>query len=114
MVNVASGTVFKGTPGMTHYVASKGALVAMTRCMARELGPRQIRVNAISPGLVMTDAVRANPAMCSLGEPVLRSRALAREQQPEDLEGALLFLCSPASAFVTGHVLVVDGGSVMR
>lgn len=115
VVNIASGTVYKGTPGFMHYVASKGAVVAMTHCMARELGARGVRVNALAPGLVVTDAVRDNPVLLeSLAPAVLASRALQRHETPDDLIGALLFLCSEASAFMTGQVLVVDGGSVMR
>lgn len=115
VINIASGTVWKGTPGFAHYVASKGAVVAMTHCMARELGPRGVRVNAIAPGLVMTDAVGDNSILReTLSAPVLASRALPRHETPEDLVGAAAFLCSEASAFMTGQVLVVDGGSVMR
>ncbi|MDH7794337.1 MULTISPECIES: glucose 1-dehydrogenase [unclassified Beijerinckia] len=115
IVNIASGTVFKGQTGITHYVASKGAIVALTRCVARELGDYNINVNAIAPGFTMSEGVLANPDMNSGGfNATVNSRAFKREQQPEDLTGTLVFLCSPDSDFMTGQTLVVDGGSVMH
>jgi NAD(P)-dependent dehydrogenase (short-subunit alcohol dehydrogenase family) len=115
IVNVASGTVFKGFSGALHYVGSKGAVVAMTRCLARELGPHSICVNAIAPGLTMSAAVADNPEWGgAAGQATVASRALKREQVPADLVGTLLYLASDASDFVTGQTIVVDGGSVMR
>jgi NAD(P)-dependent dehydrogenase (short-subunit alcohol dehydrogenase family) len=115
IVNVASGTVFKGFSGALHYVGSKGAVVAMTRCLARELGPHNICVNAIAPGLTMSEAVAGNPEWGgAAGQATVASRALKREQVPADLVGTLLYLASDASDFVTGQTIVVDGGSVMR
>jgi NAD(P)-dependent dehydrogenase (short-subunit alcohol dehydrogenase family) len=115
IVNIASGTVFKGFSGMLHYVASKGAVVAMTRCLARELGPDKICVNAIAPGLTMSEGVMANPGWHGqAAEATVASRAIRRDQMPSDLVGALLFFCSGDSDFVTGQTLAVDGGSVMR
>jgi NAD(P)-dependent dehydrogenase (short-subunit alcohol dehydrogenase family) len=114
IVNVASGTVFKGTPMMLHYLASKGAVVAMTRGMARELGEDGICVNAIAPGLTMTEGIRArNDAGAALAA-IAASRAIKREQTPDDLVGTLVFLVSPDSDFMTGQTVVVDGGSVMH
>jgi len=114
IINVASGTVFKGTPYFLHYVTSKGAIVAFTRCLAREVGEHGICVNTIAPGLVLSESVRRNEAMLeALSGPVLASRAIKRDQTPEDLIGALLFLASDDSAFMTGQVVVVDGGSAM-
>ena len=114
IINIASGTVFKGTPLFLHYVASKGAIVAMTRCLARELGDDGIRVNTLAPGLVITDAVRAHP---DWKEDILQHnaaiRAIKRDAIPSDLCGTLIYLCSAESDFVTGQLLVVDGGSVM-
>lgn len=115
IVNIASGTVFKGTPLITHYVSSKGAIVAFTRCLARELGAYGVNVNAIAPGATMSEAVVEN----NFFEPqaaaaTVNSRAFKREQQPADLVGTLVFLCSADSDFITGQTIVCDGGSVMR
>ena len=113
IVNVASAIVAKGTPFLLHYVASKGAVIAMTRALARELGDDGIAVNAVAPGLVLSDTVRANPAVTGFqSAAVLQSRAYKRDAFPEDVEGAVGFLSSPDSAFMTGQTLVVDGGSV--
>jgi NAD(P)-dependent dehydrogenase (short-subunit alcohol dehydrogenase family) len=113
IVNIASGTVFKGSPQLLHYVTSKGAVVAMTRCLANELGKDGIRVNTLAPGLTLSENVRAN-----WSESYIRanaaSRALKTEATPEDLLGTLIYLCSQDSDFMTGQVLVVDGGAVMR
>jgi len=115
IMNVASGTVFKGSPMLLHYVTSKGALVAMTRSLARELGDSGIRVNAIAPGLVMTDYVQANPSWKgAVIDNNVASRCIKREAEPGDLIGTLVFLCSPDSDFITGQTIVVDGGSVMH
>jgi NAD(P)-dependent dehydrogenase (short-subunit alcohol dehydrogenase family) len=115
IINIASGTVFKGFAGALHYVTSKGAVVAMTRCLARELGAHNICVNAIAPGLTMSEGVVANPGWGGqAAEATIASRALKREQLPGDLVGTLLYLASDESDFVTGQTIVVDGGSVMR
>lgn len=114
IVNVASGTAFKGTAGMMHYVASKGAVISMTRAMANELGADGITVNCIAPGLVMTDAILAREGMEHYRAASAAGRFLKRTQTPEDLVGTLVFLCSPASDFVTGQIIVVDGGSAMH
>lgn len=113
IINIASGTVFKGIPLMLHYVTSKGAIVAMTRCLARELGDDGIRVNTLAPGLVMSENVLNNPGWTgSVVQNNINSRAIKREALPEDLSGTLVYLCSIDSDFVTGQTLVVDGGSV--
>lgn len=115
IVNIASGTVFKGSPLLLHYVTSKGAVVAMTRCLARELGDDGIRVNTLAPGLVMSDNVIANPAWKgAIVANNIASRAIKKDLYPSDLTGTLVYLCSAESDFVTGQVVVVDGGSVMH
>jgi NAD(P)-dependent dehydrogenase (short-subunit alcohol dehydrogenase family) len=115
IVNIASGTVFKGFSGALHYVSSKGAVVAMTRCLARELGPHSVCVNAIAPGLTLSEAVADNPEWGgAAGDATVASRALKRAQKPADIVGTLLYLASDASDFVTGQSIVVDGGSVMK
>jgi NAD(P)-dependent dehydrogenase (short-subunit alcohol dehydrogenase family) len=113
IVNVASAIVAKGTAMLLHYVTSKGAVVAMTRALARELGPDNIAVNAVAPGLILSDTVQANPAITDFQlDAIMRVRSLKREAFPEDVEGAVVFLASDDSAFMSGQTLVVDGGSV--
>jgi NAD(P)-dependent dehydrogenase (short-subunit alcohol dehydrogenase family) len=113
IVNIASGTVFKGQTMLLHYVTSKGAIVAMSRSLARELGDDGIRVNTLAPGLVMSENVRNNWSADKV-QGTVNTRAIKRELMPEDLCGTLVYLCSPDSDFVTGQVLVVDGGAVMH
>jgi NAD(P)-dependent dehydrogenase (short-subunit alcohol dehydrogenase family) len=112
IVNIASGTVYYGPPGLGHYTASKAAVVALTRTLSRELGDRNIQVNAINPGLTESDSIRDNPQFEQARGPTIASRAIRREMRPEDLVGSLLYLCSSASDFVTGQTLNVDGGKV--
>ncbi len=113
IVNVASAIAHKGTAGLLHYVTSKGAVIAMTRALARELGPDGIAVNAVAPGLIMSETVLANRDISAFQrEAVLASRALKREAVAEDVEGTVVFLASADSAFMTGQTLIVDGGSV--
>ncbi|MFZ5692192.1 MAG: SDR family NAD(P)-dependent oxidoreductase [Pseudomonadota bacterium] len=115
IINIASGTVFKGFASMLHYVASKGAVVAMTRSLARELGAYNICVNAVAPGLTMSEAVATDPEWTGAANAgTVSSRALKRNQVPADLIGTLTYLASNDSDFVTGQTIVVDGGSVMR
>jgi len=113
VVNISSSTVHTGTPMLLHYVASKGAVIAMTRAMARELGQDNIAVNCLAPGLTMSDAVKNGPYMAAVPMAV-GMRSFKREQQPEDIVGPLLFLVSSASDFVTGQTYVVDGGAFMQ
>ena len=113
IVNVASAIVAKGTARLMHYVTSKGAVVAMTRALARELGPDRITVNAVAPGLIMSDTVQANPDITSFQErAVMQARSLKRDAFPDDVEGTVVFLASDDSAFMSGQTLIVDGGSV--
>lgn len=114
IVNIASGTVFKGQVMMLSYVTSKGAVVAMTRCLARELGPAGIRANCLAPGFTMSEGVIEQSNWVKDGQATVASRCLRREQTPGDLTGALAFLLAPGSDFMTGQTVVVDGGSVMH
>jgi NAD(P)-dependent dehydrogenase (short-subunit alcohol dehydrogenase family) len=101
------------TPMLLHYVTSKGAVIAMTRALARELGEWGIGVNAVAPGLILSDTVRANPDVTGFqSAAVMAARSFKRDAVGEDVEGAVLFLASDDSAFMTGQTLVVDGGSV--
>lgn len=115
IVNVSSSTIHSGVPLMLHYVASKGAVDAMTRALARELGDAGIRVNTIAPGFTMSDRIEAQRDKLGFYVDLsLRNRAIKREQVPDDLIGALIYLASPDSDFVTGQSIVVDGGMVMH
>jgi NAD(P)-dependent dehydrogenase (short-subunit alcohol dehydrogenase family) len=108
IVNIASATVFSGSPLFAHYVASKGGLIALTRAMAREVGDLGIRVNAVAPGFTLTDASRRLIADAETYG--VERGAIKRAAVPEDMVGTVLFLASSASAFVTGQTIVVDGG----
>jgi NAD(P)-dependent dehydrogenase (short-subunit alcohol dehydrogenase family) len=112
VVNIASGTFFYGPPGFAHYVASKGAVIGMTRSMGRELGAQGITVNAIAPGLTESEGVQANKDFDKARAPTLAGRSIQREMLPDDLIGALLFLVTPDSDFITGQTLNVDGGKI--
>ena len=95
-------------------MTAKGALLAMTRSMSRELGADGIYVNSLAPGLTLTENILGNTEIYGDGvrDAMIQSRALKREEVPDDLVGAVLFLASPDSDFMTGQCLVVDGGSV--
>ena len=112
IVNISSGVAFKGNPFMAHYVASKGAVVSLTRALASELGRYNVLVNSVAPGFTVSDGVRQNPALVAgVKEPSLRGRVLARDMMPADVVGAVAFFAGPDAAFITGQTLVVDGGS---
>jgi NAD(P)-dependent dehydrogenase (short-subunit alcohol dehydrogenase family) len=112
IVNIASGTPYKGVPFLLHYVTSKGAVVAMTRALAKEVGADGILVNTVSPGFTMSDGVLANPVQVEkLQQVSLQGRVIQRDQFPDDIVGAVAFFCSPDADFITGQSLVVDGGA---
>jgi 3-oxoacyl-[acyl-carrier protein] reductase len=113
IINVASGTFFHGTGNMPHYTTSKGGVVAMTRVLAKQLGPWNINVNCLTPGSTMseeeiTDQVRKRREESS------RQRAFQRIEVPDDITGTALFLASSDSDFMTGQLLVVDGGGILH
>jgi NAD(P)-dependent dehydrogenase (short-subunit alcohol dehydrogenase family) len=111
-INLSSGTPFKGVPYLLHYVASKGAINAITKSLAKELGADGILVNGIAPGFTLSDGVMANPVqLAKLKNISLQARTLQRDQTPQDLIGAAIYFASADSAFVTGQTLVVDGGA---
>jgi len=112
VVNLASDTALWGAPRLMAYIASKGAVIAMTRGMARELGPQGITVNAIAPGLTLVEATAYVPE--ARHQYYLEGRAIPRPQVPEDVTAAALFLLTRASGFITGQLLPVNGGFVMN
>jgi NAD(P)-dependent dehydrogenase (short-subunit alcohol dehydrogenase family) len=111
IVNISSGTPFRGVPFLLHYVTSKGAIVALTRALAKELGKDSIHVNCVAPGFTMSDGVKSNPKVVeALRDVSVAARTIQRDQVPEDVVGAVVFLCTPAADFVTGQTMVIDGG----
>jgi NAD(P)-dependent dehydrogenase (short-subunit alcohol dehydrogenase family) len=111
IVNISSGTPFRGVPFLLHYVTSKGAIVALTRALAKELGKDGIHVNCVAPGFTMSEGVQAHPEVVEkLRDVSVAARTIQRDQVPEDVAGAVVFLCTPAADFITGQTMVIDGG----
>ncbi|MBI2987698.1 MAG: 3-oxoacyl-ACP reductase FabG [Deltaproteobacteria bacterium] len=112
IINISSGTALTGSPGRIHYVTSKAGVIGFTRTLARELGDDNIQVNAIAPGSTLSEE---NPSeeIIRMRQARVRDRALKRVQMPQDLVGAMLFLASPLSDFITGQTIAVDGGGAM-
>jgi 3-oxoacyl-[acyl-carrier protein] reductase len=113
IVNIGSGTFFNGSPTRVHYVASKGAVIGMTRVLSRELGADGIRVNTLVPGSTLSEDDPA-PEIIEMRRSQIGNRSLKRVEVPEDLVGALVFLLSDDSGFVTGQALVVEGGGILH
>ncbi|GAC1538825.1 MAG: 3-oxoacyl-ACP reductase FabG [Ramlibacter sp.] len=111
IVNIASVVAVAGQPGYLHYVATKGAVLSMTKGLAKECGAVGVRVNVIAPGFVLTDATKNRPVEWQ--QSFLKARALQREQRPDDLVGTALYLLSDLAGFVSGQTIVVDGGHIM-
>ena len=109
IVNISSASIFEGVVGQTHYVAAKAGIVGLTRSLAMELGDYGITVNTVAPGLTLTEPVRRSVPR-ELLDVQREARALKRDEQPQDLAGPVFLLCSPDADFVSGQMLVIDGG----
>ena len=114
IVNISSGTVLGGSPFFLHYVSSKAGVLGFTRALARELGPDNIAVNAITPGLTISSPQQAGVMTEEQREDRRRRRSFQRDQLPEDLVGTVIFLSSEDSNFITGQTINVDGGGLMH
>lgn len=111
IVNLASEVFFTGSHGFAHYVTSKGGIIGLTRALAVELGPHNICINCVAPGFTDTEASRN---LADVGKYDTSKTPLRRLETPQDLSGAVAFFCGPASDFITGQTLLVDGGRAMH
>ena len=115
IVNISSGTPFRGVPFLLHYVTSKGAIVAFTRALAKEVGKDAVLVNCVAPGFTMSAGVEAHPEVVEkLRDVSVSARTLQRDQLPEDVVGAVVFLAGGDSDFITGQTIVIDGGQTFH
>lgn len=112
IINISSGTAVGKASGRIHYVASKAAVIGISRTLANEVGEDNIRVNTLAPGSTLSEA-NPTPEIIRMREAAIEARAIKRIQRPEDLVGAAVFLASDESAFVTGQILNIDGGITM-
>ena len=113
IVNISSSRVWEGNPNRLHYTTSKAGVIGFTRAISRELGEHGINVNAVTPGLTSSETQAASSSGSHLAS-FIEGRAIARAQVPEDLVGVVMFLSSPASDFITGQTINVDGGRAMH
>jgi NAD(P)-dependent dehydrogenase (short-subunit alcohol dehydrogenase family) len=113
IINVASRTFFTGAPGQLGYVASKGAVLGVTRVLARELGPQKITVNAVMPGQVATEGTRAHSDE-AIFDATMRQQAIQQRVQPADLAGLVAFLASDDARLITGQTIICDGGGYLH
>ncbi len=113
IVNISSDAIWKGYESQLAYFASKGAVAVMTRSLARELGPFDINVNNVAPGYTLSEAVLTSSLMQGVRSSVMATCCIKRDQYPEDVVGAVLFLCGPESACITGQSIVVNCGAIM-
>lgn len=115
LIACGSLSIFQGVAGMTHYAAAKGAIQSLTRSLAVELGPHQIRVNVVAPGFIASEMTQADPEVFKqLDAAVSESTPLGRSGQPEDLEGIVVYLASDLSRYHTGDTFVIDGGKRIK
>jgi NAD(P)-dependent dehydrogenase (short-subunit alcohol dehydrogenase family) len=115
IVNISSGTPFRGVPFLLHYVTSKGAIVAFTRALAKEVGKDNVLVNCVAPGFTMSAGVHEHPEVIEALQNVsVSARTIQRDQLPDDVVGAVVYLCGPGSDFVTGQTIVIDGGQTFH
>jgi NAD(P)-dependent dehydrogenase (short-subunit alcohol dehydrogenase family) len=115
IVNISSGTPFRGVPFLLHYVTSKGAIVAFTRALAKEVGKDNVLVNCVAPGFTMSAGVQSHPEVIEkLRDVSVSARTIQRDQMPEDVVGAVVYLVGPGSDFVTGQTIVIDGGQTFH
>jgi 3-oxoacyl-[acyl-carrier protein] reductase len=113
IITISSGTALKGSNGRIHYVASKAGILGFTKTLANEMGEYNVCVNCIAPGSTLSEE-NPDESIVKMREAAAQKRALKRVQKPEDMLGAVLFFSSPASDFITGQTLVVDGGTAMH
>lgn len=112
IINISSGTVLRGAPMFLHYVSSKGAIIAQTRAVSRELAADNIHVNTIVVGFTESEGVKQHGQLGMARTPTLAMRAIQRDMLPEDIVGTMLFLASKDSDFITGQSINVDGGAL--
>jgi 3-oxoacyl-[acyl-carrier protein] reductase len=113
IINISSASILHGSGGRLHYIASKAAVLGISRGLARELGPDNIRVNTIAPGNTLSEDDPTDEVL-AIRQAAVPARALKRLQTPGDLVGTVLFLLSDDAAFITGQTIVVDGGTSLH